>query len=102
MAISPLGNVVVVNQMTPAASAIPNAHHNRVDIQNIAAQAAANEQKKEIEQIRPTEQSHEIDPDREHQRQEADENTPSNEQEKQEQNPQQEQKSGIYKLDIKV
>jgi hypothetical protein len=104
MPVSPLGNVVVVNQMTPAASSIPNAHNNRIDIQNLAAQTAANEKKIEIEELRPTEENHSINPDREHQRQEADEET-----DKQQKEPHltmedtlEETNIPLHKLDIKV
>ena len=73
MPVTPLGNVVIVNQMTPAATSMQNAHTNRVDFQNMAAQVAANEKKVEIEDVRPTEENHAVDPDREHNRQDLDE-----------------------------
>jgi len=105
MAVSPLGNVIVVNQMTPAATSMQNAHTNRVDIQNFAAQVAANEKKQEIEEIRPTEENHKIDPDREHQKGEADEEL--SEQTKQKQRTKTQKQSSqeqhtTHILDIKV
>lgn len=100
MAIGPIGNTILVNQMTPAATNAQNTHNNRVDFQNVVAQAAAQEEKKEIEEIRPTEENHEVDPDREHQREEADEETKRNpkkpKDEKEEENP------PLHKLDIMV
>lgn len=72
MAIGPIGNAIFVNQMTPAATAVQNAHNNRIDFQNMAAQAAVNEKEEKVLEVRPTEENQEIDPDREHQRDEAD------------------------------
>jgi len=73
MAISPLGNTILVNQMSANASSIQNAHNSRIEFQNMIAQALTNEKDEQILEVRPTEENHEIDPDREHQRQEAQE-----------------------------
>ena len=102
MPVSPLGSVVVVNQMTPAAASIPNAHNNRIDIQNLAAQAAANEKKVEIEELRPTEENQAINPDREHQKQEADEETTQRTKHFKDDKEQEESVTPLHKLDIKV
>jgi len=106
MAVTPLGNVVVVNQMTPAATSLQNAHTNRVDIQNFAAQVAANEKKREIEEVRPTEENHKVDPDREHQRQEADEELSEQSKKKRQAHPphslEDEESHSTHILDIKV
>ncbi len=75
MSVGAIGNVVLVNQMTPAVTPLQGNQYTRFDLQNIAAQAAVQEKEKEIEEVRPAEESHEIDPDREHQREEADEET---------------------------
>ena len=103
MAIGPIGNTILVNQMTPAATNVQNAHNNRVDFQNVVAQAAAQEEKKEIEDVRPTEENHEVDPDREHQRQEADEETKRNPKQPHEEDDTDTQASPpLHKLDITV
>lgn len=75
MSVGAIGNVVLVNQMTPAVTPLQGNQNTRFDLQNIAAQAAVQEKEKEVEEVRPTEESHAIDPDREHQREEADEET---------------------------
>jgi hypothetical protein len=73
MAVGPIGGAILVNQMTPAVTSVQGGQYTRFDLQNIAAQAAANEKQKEVEELRPAEENHAVDPDREHQRQEADE-----------------------------
>ncbi|MCW9027082.1 MAG: hypothetical protein OQJ77_07165 [Thiovulaceae bacterium] len=104
MAIGPIGNAIFVNQQTAAASNVQNAHNNRVDFQNMAAQIAANEKEKEVVEVRPTEENHEVDPDREHQRQEADEETKRSEPREKDEDENKESKKDfpIHKLDIKV
>ena len=105
MAISPLGNVVLVNQMTPAATAPQNAHTNRVELQNFMAQAAVQERDEKVLEIREAEESHEIDPDREHQQQEADEEMQNMSQKRREHSKDEEDSSDtppLHKLDIKV
>jgi len=73
MAVGPIGGAVLVNQMTPAVASVPGGQYTRFELQNIAAQAAVNEKQKEVEELRPAEENQGVDPDREHQRQEADE-----------------------------
>ena len=100
MAIGAIGNAIFVNQMTANATALQNAHNNRVDFQNMVAQAAANDKDEKVLDVRPTEENQEVDPDREHQRDEADrENQRS---EKRETEETEEDTEGRYKLDIKV
>jgi hypothetical protein len=73
MAVSAIGGAILVNQMTPAASSVQGGQYTRFELQNVAAQAAVQEKQKEVEELRPTEENHAVDPDREHNRQEADE-----------------------------
>ncbi|WP_456380311.1 hypothetical protein [Hydrogenimonas sp.] len=71
MAISPLTNIIFVNQNMQVAASVQTMQFNRYDIQNAAAQAIVNEKEKVIEETRPAEESEAIDPDRDHERQEA-------------------------------
>lgn len=84
MAISPVASTIYANQVAPAASNIQSDLQAKFDIQNALAAAAANEEQKRVEQTRPAEQSHQIDPENEQ------EKNPQNNQEqkkkKQEQN----------------
>ncbi len=101
MAVGPIGSAIFVNQMTPAATAVQNAHNNRVDFQNMVAQAAANEKEEKVLEVRPAEENHEVDPDREHQRDESDRETERSEKREDEEG-EDEDSFPIYKLDIKV
>ena len=75
MAVGPVGNAVFANQMTPVASTAQTSLQNRVDFQNMVAQVAVNEKDEKVMEVRPTEENQEVNPDKEHERQEADENT---------------------------
>lgn len=100
MAIGAIGNAIFVNQMTANATALQNAHNNRVDFQNMVAQAAANEKDEKVLEVRPTEENQEVDPDREHQKDEAD---AQNQRSAKKEKPEEEEEIELhYKLDIKV
>jgi hypothetical protein len=105
MAISPLGNIVLVNQMTPAATAPQNAHNNRVELQNFMAQAIIQEKDAKILEVREAEESHALDPDREHQQEQADEQMKDMEKSADDKHEEQEASSTeepLHILDIKV
>lgn len=98
--IGPVGSAIFVNQMTASAASVQNAHNSRIDFQNMIAQAAVQEKDEKVLEVRPAEENHEVDADREHQRDQAErENKRSkkNDDEKEEEIPQ-----TVYKLDIKV
>jgi hypothetical protein len=101
MAIGPVGSAIYVNQMTANATAVQNAHNNRVEFQNMMAQVAANEKDKQVLEVRPTEENQEVDPDREHQKNEADQENARNKDKKE---AKEEEKTDftLHKLDIKV
>ena len=71
MAIGAIGNTIYVNQQTATVSSVQGNFQNRLDLQNIAAQAIVNEEEQKILEVRPAERNHEVDADREHQRDEA-------------------------------
>ena len=101
MAIGPIGSAIFTNQMTPVASTAQTAHNNRVDFQNMVAQAAVNEKDEKVLEVRPTEENQKVDADREHTRDEADrENERSEHKDTQEEEENEEEH--LYKLDIKV
>jgi hypothetical protein len=104
MAVGPIGNAIFVNQMTPAATAVQNAHNNRVDFQNMVAQAQVQEKEKEVLEVRPAEENQAVDPDREHTKEDADQqNRRSKKREPHEEEDEQESPiEGIHHLDIKV
>ena len=75
MALGPIGNTIFVNQMTANVASVQNAHNNRVEVQNMMAQSAVNEKDKKVLEVRPTEENHEVDPDREHTKDESQKET---------------------------
>ena len=100
MSVGLVGNAIYVNQQTATVSSVHNAHNIRVDFQNMAAQAAAQEKENEVVEVRATEENQEINPDREHQKNEADqENARSKKEEKK---SQKEESQPLHILDIKV
>jgi len=80
VAVSPLTNIVFINQNMHVAAGVQTAQFNRYDLQNLAAQALVNEKEKVIEEVRPVEESYKIDPDREHEREKAKEQEKEREQ----------------------
>lgn len=103
MAIGPIGNAIFVNQMTPAATAVQNAHNNRVDFQNMVAQATVNEKDEKVLEVRPTEENQEVDPDREHQRDESDRETKrSKKEESEDEEDEKPAEEPVHRLDITV
>lgn len=103
MAVGLVGNTIYVNQQTVAATSLQNAHNNRIEFQNMAAQAAAQEKEKEVIEVRPAEETHKIDPDREHQKDNADrEQEARSQKDKKELQEEEEPSSSRHILDIKV
>ncbi|OHE10768.1 MAG: hypothetical protein A2513_00290 [Sulfurimonas sp. RIFOXYD12_FULL_33_39] len=103
MAVGLVANAIYVNQQTASVSSVQNAHNNRVDFQNMAAQAAAQEKEKEVLEVRPTEENHEVDPDREHEKNEADQETARNKKHKENEEEQESRNEHpLHILDIKV
>jgi hypothetical protein len=66
MAIGPIGSKIFTNQNTTAAATKQINFQNRLEMQNLMASAFANEKSKVVQEIRPTEESHKIDPERDH------------------------------------
>ena len=100
MAVGPIGSAIFTNQMTPVATAIQNAHNNRVDFQNMVAQAAVNEKDEKVLEVRPAEENQEVDADKDHTRDEADRENQRNK--KQEKEEEETEYKPLHKLDIKV
>ncbi|MEA2110435.1 MAG: hypothetical protein U9P71_00145 [Campylobacterota bacterium] len=94
-----LGSTIHTNQLTAAVASEKTALQNKFELQNMAAANASNESKKEIEEIRPTEENHMVDEDREHTNQHAKEENPK---EKPEDEGEEEAAAPLHRLDIKV
>lgn len=101
MAIGPIGNAIYVNQQMASVASEQNAILNRFEHQALAAAAASQETRIEIEEVRPTEEIQAVDPDREHTKEQA---------EQEERHPEKREKSEaeekplkpLHILDIKV
>lgn len=95
-----VANAIYVNQQTVTVSSVQNAHNNRVDFQNMAAQALMQERESEVMEVRPTEENQQVDADREHQKNEADQESARSKKEQKE--LQEEELQPLHILDIKV
>ncbi len=101
MAISPVGGVIYANQQMAGVAAEVGATNNRFELQALAAQHAASIQKKEVQEVRPTEENQSVDADREHQREQADQEERRASDEEDE-NPEKVTKVSVHILDVKV
>lgn len=82
MAITPIGNMVYVNQNAPTASVAQSQHMAKSEGQAFAAIQAFQDREKEVEEVRPTEESFKVDPDREHERERNEQELKEQEKEK--------------------
>jgi len=100
MALGPVGNVIFVNQQTASVASVANSHNNRVEFNNMMAQSAVKEKDEKVLEVRPTEENHEVDPDREHEKNEADQQNERSEHNEHEEDD--ESEFPVHKLDITV
>ncbi len=108
MAISSLGGVIFANQnmQIPASKQID--FQNKFDLQNVVAAKLLNDKDKEVGEVKPTEETYKIDPDKEHEKEENDENSGEKEKEtnfaktKRKKEIKNEEENSSYHLDIKV
>ena len=69
MAVTPLGNTIFINQNVNMVSNKVADVQNRFDLQNLAAASLASDEKQEVSEVRPTEETYKIDPENEHEKQ---------------------------------
>lgn len=101
MAVSPLGNVVYVNQNMQT-STIQHANaQQRLDFQAMVNLEEMDEKLEEIEAVRPTEESEALDSDREKEKEEFKEREEEDQESPSEESPEEERIS-VHILDIKV
>lgn len=99
--VGPVGSVIYVNQQMANVASEKNAVLNRFELQSVAAAAIAAEERKEIEEVRPAEENHGVDPDREHTKEQAEQEERRSESGKEE-TPEETPKKPFHLLDIKV
>ena len=68
MAIGPIGAINYANQAMPAQTKIQANFQNRLDMQSSVAASIQEADKKEIKDVRPSEESYKIDPENEHEK----------------------------------
>lgn len=68
MAITPLGSVIYSNQNMTAVATKQADFQSRLELQSLAASEFVKEAKKEVEKIRPAEESYKLDPENEHEK----------------------------------
>ena len=103
MAIGPLGNIVYINQNTQVVASKATDQLNRYEIQNFMSAEAMREKEKVVAEVRPAEESHGIDPDRENNQPQEDAQKEHNkqEQDKEKEGPHSDTPN-LHILDIKV
>ncbi len=104
MALGPVGSAIYINQQVPFVSSVRGDHLARFELQNIMAQHIANEKEKEIEEVREPEENHPVDPDREHQRQELEQQLKNQKEAARKKSEEEEDEPSppLHKLDIRV
>ena len=73
MALDAVGSTIYVNQQTASVASEHNARIGRVEMQNVTAGIAVSQEEKEVIEVRPAEDNKGVNADREHERQEHDE-----------------------------
>ncbi len=81
MAVGPVGAMIYTNQNVTAAATKQTAFQNRAEMQNVMAGAIANEKDAVVKEVRPTEETYKIDPEKEHQKQKNEEESGAKEEE---------------------
>lgn len=104
--IGPVVSAVYTNQQMALVAGEKNALHNRFELQNLAANTSANAKQKEVEELRPAEEAHMIDPDREHAKKDNDRKMQQSEESEEEESENEygegSDKAPLHRLDIKV
>lgn len=99
--IGPIGSAIYVNQQMASVASEKNALLNRFEMQALAAATAAQEEKQEIEDVRPPEENHGVDSDREHTKEQAEQEEQRSPKHQKEEKPEIASKP-LHILDIKV
>lgn len=101
MAIGPIGNIIYVNQQMASVASDKNVQLNRFELQALAAQVIMQDEEKEIQEVRPTEENQQVDADREHAKEQAEQEEKRSKHEENEATAP-EELPPLHLLDIKV
>lgn len=106
MSVSPLGNINFINQNSPVVSHVASTQQARFDIQAAMAEEISAQKEREVEEVRPTEETYRIDPEHEHEReknnQEDEANQKKDTKEEMAENSDIKDDGELYHLDIKI
>jgi hypothetical protein len=69
--IGPIGGAIYANQQMASVASEKNVLLNRFELQALAAAAVAQEKEKEVLEVRPAEENQSVDSDREHTKEQA-------------------------------
>jgi hypothetical protein len=97
--IGPIGGAIYANQQMASVASEKTALMNRFELQALAAATATQEKEKEVEEVRPAEENQGIDADREHNKEQAEQEERRG---KKEQGQPPEKTKPLHLLDIKV
>lgn len=97
--IGPIAGAIYANQQMASVASEKSALLNRFELQQLAAAAVASEEKKEVQEVRPAEENQGVDPDREHTKEQAEQ---EEQRSKKENNSPHEKTKSLHLLDIKV
>lgn len=101
MAIGPVGNAIYVNQQMASVASDKNVQLNRFELQALAAQVIMQDEEKEIQEVRPAEENQQVDSDREHAKEQAEQEEKRSKQQEDDA-PEPEESQPLHLLDIKV
>ncbi len=99
--IGPIGGVIYSNQQMAGVASEKTAMLNRFDLQSLAAATAANNKNNELQEVRPTEENHSVDSDREHTKEQS-EQEDRRPKKHRELSPHEEAPKPLHLLDVKV
>ena len=68
MPVGPVGNIIYANQVMHLQAVKQTDYQNSIQMQGVIAASMTKEKENEVEDVRPAEEAHKIDPEKEHQR----------------------------------
>lgn len=102
MSITPVGGVIYANQQMAGIAGEVGAVQNRFELQALAAAALASEQKKEIQEVRPAEENQNVDSNREHTKEQAEQEERRSSDEEDHAPEKEPARKPLHLLDVKV
>lgn len=102
MPVSPLGNVIYVNQNMQVASQTQAQHQGKMDFQTALNIQQFQDKEKIVEEVRPLEENQAIDPDKEHEKDQEEQERERTEFDEKDDDSEETPKESAHILDIKI